>query len=156
MEPEKAAAQAQEDLTAGASWVIIEGRDSGVGVGVYDESGAAAEELIGEIADRSGAPERLIWEGAPAEAAANVFAEVGTPCQFGQRASGRRDHLGIDAPGLAERDAAQVAGRGPRMGTGGSRTHSAVEALIRNRVLVASSLHIETSRTVQDSFPNLS
>lgn len=62
LEPEKAAAQAQEDLTAGASWVIIEGRDSGVGVGVYDESGAAAEELIGEIADRSGAPERLIWE----------------------------------------------------------------------------------------------
>lgn len=50
------------DLEHGAEWVIIEGRDSGVGVGVYDEAGRARSELFETIVAGVDEPDRLIWE----------------------------------------------------------------------------------------------
>ncbi len=50
------------DLEHGAEWVIIEGRDSGVGVGVYDEAGRARSELFETIVAEVDQPDRLIWE----------------------------------------------------------------------------------------------
>ena len=37
---EELAAQVLQDLDWGASWVIVEGRESGQGVGIYDRCGA--------------------------------------------------------------------------------------------------------------------
>lgn len=60
---ESLAHQALRDLEWGASWVIIEGRESGTGVGVFDKQGnlvsddmEAIARILGDKADR------LIWE----------------------------------------------------------------------------------------------
>ncbi|MGI6125598.1 MAG: phosphosulfolactate synthase [Planifilum sp.] len=49
------------DREAGASYVIVEGRESGEHVGIYNQKGDADEELILRIRERIG-PSRLIWE----------------------------------------------------------------------------------------------
>ncbi len=61
--PEKLADQALQDLEWGASWVVIEGRESGTGVGMYDESGCIDMSAVETVAERvGGAVDRLIWE----------------------------------------------------------------------------------------------
>jgi phosphosulfolactate synthase len=61
--PEQIAEEVLEDLEWGAAWVIIEGRESGHSVGVFDESGNVNEYevdvIIGMIGDKS---DSLIWE----------------------------------------------------------------------------------------------
>jgi phosphosulfolactate synthase len=60
---EELAEQALKDLTWGASWVIIEGRESGQGVGIYDETGEIRACFLDEIIGLVGAAApRLIWE----------------------------------------------------------------------------------------------
>lgn len=54
--------QVQRDIDAGARFVIIEGRDSGEGVGVYDESGNARQESVEAILDGVADPARIMWE----------------------------------------------------------------------------------------------
>jgi phosphosulfolactate synthase len=57
------AEQASTDLDQGASWVVVEGRESGAGVGVFDASGevdhSAVETIAGVLGARS---DRLVWE----------------------------------------------------------------------------------------------
>lgn len=59
----KLAEQALRDLDWGASWVIVEGRESGTCVGAFDEEGNVSSEALDIFAkilgDRAG---RLIWE----------------------------------------------------------------------------------------------
>ncbi|ESS72261.1 phosphosulfolactate synthase XecG [Methyloglobulus morosus KoM1] len=61
--PEQIAEEIKEDLEWGAAWVIIEGRESGHSVGVFDESGNVDEYevdvIVGMIGDKS---KSLIWE----------------------------------------------------------------------------------------------
>jgi len=61
--PEQIAEEIREDLEWGAAWVIIEGRESGHSVGVFDESGNVDEYevdvIVGMIGDKS---DSLIWE----------------------------------------------------------------------------------------------
>lgn len=61
--PEQIAEEIKEDLEWGAAWVIIEGRESGHSVGVFDESGNVDEYevdvIVGMIGDKSNS---LIWE----------------------------------------------------------------------------------------------
>ena len=52
------------DLSAGATWVLAEGRESGT-VGVYDDSGAVREDIVDCIVEAGGV-ERLVFE-APAK-----------------------------------------------------------------------------------------
>lgn len=54
--------QVESDLQWGAQYVIIEGRDSGRGVGVYNDDGTPREALIDAILDGVHMPERLMWE----------------------------------------------------------------------------------------------
>jgi phosphosulfolactate synthase len=57
------AEQALQDLAWGASWVIIEGRECGRGVGIYDERGDIRTCFLDEITRLVGAAApRLIWE----------------------------------------------------------------------------------------------
>jgi phosphosulfolactate synthase len=64
-----------EDLEWGAAWVIIEGRESGHSVGVFDESGNVDEFevdiIIGIIGDKR---DSLIWE-APLKSQQAFFIE---------------------------------------------------------------------------------
>lgn len=50
------------DLENGAFKVLIEGRDSGKGVGVYDGDGNVREELVSDIVGSIADPTCLIWE----------------------------------------------------------------------------------------------
>jgi len=73
--PEQMAEEVREDLEWGAAWVIMEGRESGQSVGVFDESGNVDEfdvdvimDIIGDKADS------VIWE-APNKAQQVFFIE---------------------------------------------------------------------------------
>jgi len=61
--PEQLADQALQDLDWGASWVVVEGRESGTGVGMYDATGQIDMEAVERVAERVGdAIDRLVWE----------------------------------------------------------------------------------------------
>jgi phosphosulfolactate synthase len=69
------AKEAREDIDWGASWVIIEGRESGQGVGVYDESGNVDSFDVDMIAEIMGDKiDTLIWE-APIKSQQSFFIE---------------------------------------------------------------------------------
>ena len=57
------AEQALLDMQWGAGWVVVEGRESGTGVGVFNDAGAvdlkAVETIAGEAGEAAG---RLVWE----------------------------------------------------------------------------------------------
>ncbi|MGH9894217.1 MAG: phosphosulfolactate synthase, partial [bacterium] len=57
------AEQALEDLERGAKWVVVEGRESGKAVGIYDENGHVIDDTVAEISRIMGAAtDRLVWE----------------------------------------------------------------------------------------------
>src|SRR5579864_7327263 len=57
------AEQALQDIEWGAQWVTVESRESGKGIGIYDDSGAVRAEAVAEINGRMGTlVDRLIWE----------------------------------------------------------------------------------------------
>jgi phosphosulfolactate synthase len=57
------AEQALQDLEWGAAWVTVEARESGKGIGIYDDHGAVHAEAVAEIRERMGTRvDRLIWE----------------------------------------------------------------------------------------------
>jgi len=59
----KLAEQARRDLEWGAQWVIVEGRESGTSVGVYDDEGNVAADGLETFARILGDQvDRLIWE----------------------------------------------------------------------------------------------
>lgn len=51
-----------QDVEFGADLVIVEGRDSGKGVGLYDEHGDCEKEILDEIIQRLRKPDMLMWE----------------------------------------------------------------------------------------------
>ena len=60
---EALAAQAVADLETGASWVIVEARESGKGVGVFSDDGnVLARDVDRLLAGLDGFGDRLIWE----------------------------------------------------------------------------------------------
>lgn len=52
----------EEDLQAGVRGIIVEGRESGQGVGIYDRDGEILEDELTKIVKACPAPDRLIWE----------------------------------------------------------------------------------------------
>src|SRR5690606_36272649 len=60
--PAQMAELVRADLEAGAAWVIIEGRETGQGVGVYREDASLDPALVEGLVAAAGGPERLLWE----------------------------------------------------------------------------------------------
>lgn len=55
--------QALQDLEWGAAYVTVESRESGKGIGIYDDHGAIRAEAVAAICERMGAQvNRLLWE----------------------------------------------------------------------------------------------
>jgi phosphosulfolactate synthase len=76
------AAQVLRDLEWGARWVIIEGRESGQGVGIYDRAGDIRSSYLDEVTRLVGdAASRMIWE-APLRAQQAYLV-----CRFGANVS---------------------------------------------------------------------
>ncbi len=61
--PAELARQALADIEAGAEFVIIEARESGLGVGIYDAAGAIRSDVLEPlVADLGEAIDRIVWE----------------------------------------------------------------------------------------------
>jgi phosphosulfolactate synthase len=50
-----------EDLDSGADWVLLEAREGGKGIGIYDEKGNVKEDEVQFFMDNT-KPEMIIWE----------------------------------------------------------------------------------------------
>lgn len=81
-ETEKIAATVNEDLMAGASWVIIEARESGTGIGIYDQNGAILSEKL-EALRKSLPPDRIIWEAPQKNQQAGLINRFGPNVNLG-------------------------------------------------------------------------
>lgn len=76
--------QALWDLDNGATWVVIEGRESGISVGIYDENGSVRENALAEIVDHmDDQVDRLIWESPKKEQQAVLVHRLGPNVSLG-------------------------------------------------------------------------
>jgi phosphosulfolactate synthase len=90
------AEQALKDLEWGAAWVIVEARESGRGIGIYDDVGALKggflEEIAGLLGDRT---DRLIWEAPQKDQQAALVRRFGANVSLGNVTA--REALALEA-----------------------------------------------------------
>ncbi|ABS70081.1 Phosphosulfolactate synthase (plasmid) [Xanthobacter versatilis] len=85
-QPEAAelAEQALDDLKWGSSFVIVEARESGRGIGIYDKAGELRANFLEEIAGLLGDKiDQLIWEAPQKEQQAALVARFGANVSLG-------------------------------------------------------------------------
>ncbi len=81
---EQIAEQALEDLEQGARWVVVEGRESGRSVGIYDAYGQVIDDAVTTISRVMGAAaERLVWEAPLKEQQTYLIRKFGTNVGLG-------------------------------------------------------------------------
>jgi len=81
---EQAAEQALRDLSYGASWVVMEGRESGRSVGIFGEHGQIINESLTTIATvMQQAIDRVIWEAPMKDQQAYLIQKFGTNVGLG-------------------------------------------------------------------------
>lgn len=80
----EAAEQALTDLENGASWVVMEGRESGKSVGIFGQHGQVIEEslttIVKTLAEQAN---RLIWEAPLKDQQAYLISKLGTNVGLG-------------------------------------------------------------------------
>jgi phosphosulfolactate synthase len=82
------AEQALQDLEWGAAWVIVEARESGRGIGIYDDAGALRREFLEELTRRLGDKiDRVIWEAPRKEQQAALVRRFGANVNLGNVAA---------------------------------------------------------------------
>lgn len=62
IEIEQLAATVERDVDCGADMVIVEGRESGKGVGLYDEEGRCRNDMLEAVLHKLKTPDLLMWE----------------------------------------------------------------------------------------------
>jgi phosphosulfolactate synthase len=72
----------QNDLDSGVTYVIMEGRESGKGVGIFDETGRLNRSYIEEILKRA-EPTRLIFETPEKSQQIEILKIIGNQANFG-------------------------------------------------------------------------
>lgn len=77
------ACYANMDLANGAYKVIIEGRESGKGIGVYDQNGTVKEDAIDEIIKGVNDPDDIIWEAPLKDQQESMILRFGTNVNLG-------------------------------------------------------------------------
>lgn len=73
---------ARRDLEDGAEWVIIEGRESGKGIGIYDPHGAVIASKFDDLCQRLNM-EKIIWEAPLKAQQAMLINEFGPNVNLG-------------------------------------------------------------------------
>jgi len=71
------------DLRHGSELVTIEGRESGKGVGIYDESGNCDSDLIADVLARIPNPDVLLWEAPLKSQQAELINRLGPDTNLG-------------------------------------------------------------------------
>jgi phosphosulfolactate synthase len=88
--------QIAEDLALGADKVIVEARESGAGVGIYDNSGAIRKEKLAAILDQlHGHEDEIMWEAPRTGQQAQLILQYGPNVSLGNVKP--RDVLGLEA-----------------------------------------------------------
>lgn len=72
-----------EDLANGAAWMTLEGRESGAGVGIYNQQGNCDERLIEDILACIPYPEQLMWEAPNKKQQLSIIKRAGTNANLG-------------------------------------------------------------------------
>jgi phosphosulfolactate synthase len=72
-----------DDIAAGAEHIIVEGRESGKGVGIYDAQGEIAEEELLKMVRAAGDIHRLIWEAPLKSQQQELIRRFGTNVSLG-------------------------------------------------------------------------
>ncbi len=93
--PSRVRDQVWADLDAGAYKVIIEGRDSGRGVGIYNMDGSVREELFNGILEEVGDPCCVIWEAPMVSQQQKLLLALGPGVNLGNVQT--RDVLSLEA-----------------------------------------------------------
>jgi phosphosulfolactate synthase len=76
--------EALEDLEWGAEWVIIEGRESGTGIGVFDKFGLVEQDQVDRIAELMGEKiSRVVWEAPLKNQQAALIEKFSSNVNFG-------------------------------------------------------------------------
>jgi len=95
LDPTLALEQVIADLTCGATKVIVEGRESGSGVGIYDQTGTLKrdemEALVGGLSD----PSLLMWEAPQKSQQVDLIHRFGPNVNLGNIAPG--DVIALEA-----------------------------------------------------------
>jgi phosphosulfolactate synthase len=90
------AEQALKDLAWGASWVVVEGRECGQGIGIYDREGEILNRVLDEIVSLAGdAASRFIWEAPLHHQQAYLICRFGANVSLGNIQP--RDCLALEA-----------------------------------------------------------
>jgi phosphosulfolactate synthase len=80
--------QTLQDIEWGATWVIVEARESGCGIGIYDQAGALRRAFLEEIAGQLGNQlDRVIWEAPRKEQQAALVRRFGANVGLGNVAA---------------------------------------------------------------------
>lgn len=74
---------AGKDLNNGARWVIVEGRDPGKDVGLYDNKGRLIEKELEELLSTLADPSLLIWEAPDKEQQQDLILRLGINVNLG-------------------------------------------------------------------------
>lgn len=93
--------QVERDLEAGAAWVIMEGRESGRGVGLYDQQGRLDEDSLDRVLEGVSDPGRLIWEAPQKAQQEQLITRIGPNVNLGNIPPG--DLLALEAMRLGLR-----------------------------------------------------
>jgi phosphosulfolactate synthase len=109
--------QALQDLAWGAAWVIVEARESGRGIGIYDEHGGVHADTVAAMRERMGPQvERLIWEAPLKEQQTYLIQQFGPNVNLGNIPPGEVLALEALRVGLRFETFAQVAAELQRSG----------------------------------------
>ncbi|GAF25887.1 uncharacterized conserved protein [Moorella thermoacetica Y72] len=83
------------DLEAGADYVIVEGRESGQGVVIYDSRGAVKEDTLAYLIEGIGDLDRIIWEAPQKQQQQTLIINLGANVNLGNVQPG--DVLALEA-----------------------------------------------------------
>jgi phosphosulfolactate synthase len=123
------AEQALKDIEWGSAWVIVEARESGRGIGIYDEDGEVRGGFLAEISRHLGeAANRLIWEAPRKEQQAALVRRFGANVSLGNVAASEALALEALRSGLRYETLSLIAERQQATGQWNPSAAEAVEA----------------------------
>jgi len=100
-DPKAAARQIEQDLDTGAYRVIVEARESGRGIGIYDNSGHIKNDVLEAVLENVLHPENIIWEAPQVSQQKELLTKLGHSVNLGNIQPG--DVLALEATRLGMR-----------------------------------------------------
>lgn len=73
----------KSDIQSGAELVTIEGRESGTGVGIFDEHGGCRDDEVNAVLDQVPSPHMLLWEAPQKDQQVHLIKMMGADVNLG-------------------------------------------------------------------------